>query len=254
MKGMFKSGLISLFVTCMVFMAFTIQRDLVTIYLVGDSTMSDKNPSAFPETGWGMPFMYFFDSTVSVENHAMNGRSTKSFMEEGRWASVVEKLKKDDWVFIQFGHNDEVPSKVGRYTTPEEFQHNLRTYVRETRNKGANPVFLTPVARRKFDEQGNLQDTHAQYSQLVREVADRERVPLIDLDKMSQQLLSDMGEEKSKYLYLHLAANEHPNYPTGKEDDTHFNELGARMMAQLVLAEIRQLDLEIAERIITRTR
>lgn len=223
------------------------QKDTAAIYLIGDSTMSVKSVSEYPETGWGMPFVYFFDESVEVENHAMNGRSTKSFMEEGRWTPVVEKLKKGDWVFVQFGHNDEVPSKVGRYTTPEQFQGNLKQYVTDARSKGAKPILVTPVARRKFDEKGKLQDTHEQYSQLVREVAAQEKVPLVDLDKRSQELLTDLGPEKSKLLYLHLEPGAHPNYPDGEEDDTHFNELGARMMAQLVLDEIRQLDLELVD-------
>lgn len=225
-------------------------RSSIVIYLIGDSTMSVKETGAYPETGWGMPFVYFFDSTVSVENHAVNGRSTKSFMEENRWKPIVDKLEKGDYVLIQFGHNDEVPSKVGRYTTPEEYQGNLRKYVRDTKSKGANPILITPVSRRSFDDQGMLLDTHKEYSELVRQVAHAEKVPLIDLDKKSQRVLSEIGAENSKYLYLHLEAGEHPNYPGGKEDNTHLNELGARIVAQLVLGGIVENDQEIANRIV----
>ena len=212
--------------------------------------MADKEVSAYPETGWGMPFAYFFDSTVVVENHAVNGRSTKSFLQEDRWQPVVDLLEEGDYVFIQFGHNDEVPSKVGRYTTPDEFKANLTRYVTETRDNNANPVLLTPVARRKFDETGKIVGTHDQYSEIVRTVAKELQVPLIDLDQKSQAMLQEMGDENSKMLFNWLTSDEHPNYPDGSQDDTHFNELGARKMAQLVLAEIRSQDLLLANRIV----
>ncbi len=232
-------------------MSFLIQqKDPIKVYLIGDSTMSVKEVEDYPETGWGMPFVYFFDESVEVENHAKNGRSTKSFIAENRWEPVLENLQPDDYVFIQFGHNDEVKSKVGRYTTPEEYSANLSRFVEESRSKGAKPILLTPVARRKFNEAGEVQGTHEQYSAIVRKVASELQVPLIDMDKKSQSLLQEMGPEKSILLYMHLEPGEHPNYPEGVEDDTHFNELGARKMAQLVLAEIRNLDMDLADRIV----
>ena len=235
-------------------MAFSLlQEEATVIYLIGDSTCAEKEIDAYPETGWGMPFASFFDESIKVDNRAKNGRSTKSFMEEGRWDAVLETLRQGDYVFIQFGHNDEVPSKVGRYTTPEEFQTNLRRYVMDARSKGALPVLLTPVTRRSF-ENGVLVDTHAQYAELVREVAASEHVLLIDMTTLSTELVSELGERESKWLYHHLEAGEHPNYPNGKADDTHFNEIGARKMAQLVLSGIRTLDLDLKKHIVTGTR
>ncbi|WP_421896687.1 rhamnogalacturonan acetylesterase [Marinoscillum sp.] len=235
-------------------MAFgLLQEEPTVIYLIGDSTCAEKEIDAYPETGWGMPFAFFFDELIKVDNRAKNGRSTKSFMEEGRWDAVLEILRQGDYVFIQFGHNDEVPSKVGRYTTPEEFQTNLRQYVMDARSKDALPVLLTPVTRRSF-ENGVLVDTHAQYAELVREVAASEHVPLIDMTTLSTELVSELGECESKWLYHHLEAGEHPNYPNGKADDTHFNEIGARKMAQLVLSGIRTLDLDLKKHIVTGTR
>src|SRR5687768_4757833 len=131
-----------------------IRKDNLTIYLIGDSTMADKSVRAYPETGWGTPFRHFFDSTVRVENHAKNGRSTKGFREENLWQPVLAKLQPGDYVFIQFGHNDESPEKIGRYTTPQQFKNNLLQYVEETRKKKATPLLLTPVARRSFDSSG----------------------------------------------------------------------------------------------------
>ncbi|MDB5252892.1 MAG: rhamnogalacturonan acetylesterase [Flaviaesturariibacter sp.] len=221
----------------------------IKVWLVGDSTCANKEVRAYPETGWGMPFSSFFDSTITVDNRAKNGRSTKSFRAEGLWAPVLNQLSEGDYVFLQFGHNDEGKEKVGRYTTPEEFKANLLQYVMEARAKKALPVLLTPVARRTFDANGNVTESHPVYSDVVRAVAREAQVPLIDLDAQSMALLQSMGKDASAYLYNHLAPGEHPNYPDGRSDDTHFNELGARKMAGLVLAGIRELKLGLADHI-----
>jgi len=221
--------------------AFTLeQKKKMKVWLIGDSTMANKEITAYPETGWGMPFTHFFDSTVEVDNRAKNGRSTKSFMAEGLWKPVVDNLQEGDYVLIQFGHNDEVKTKA-TYTTEDEFVNNLRQYVNETRMKKAIPVLITPVARRKFDSTGMLEDTHKVYSALVRAVALKDHVSLIDLDQKSQALLKQYGPDASKYLFNYLDAGEHPNYPEGRKDDTHFSELGARRMAEIVLIEIRSI-------------
>ena len=224
--------------------------DRITVYLIGDSTMAQKTVAAFPETGWGMPFANMFDSTVVVDNRAKNGRSTRTFISENLWQPVAGALNPGDYVFIQFGHNDESKEKTDRYTSPEDYKQNLLKFISETRAKRANPVLLTPVTRRQFRD-GKIQATHPEYSELVRKVALEQGVPFIDLDNLSRELLQDFGEEQSKLLFLHLAPGEHPNYPDGKTDNTHFNELGARKMAQIVLREITNLDLELAGRIAT---
>jgi lysophospholipase L1-like esterase len=227
---------------------FPVQKKL-TVYLVGDSTCANKEIKAFPETGWGMPFRYFFDSSVHVDNRALNGRSTKSFITEGRWKPVVDNLQEGDYVFIQFGHNDEVQTKSAS-TKPDEFKNNLVKYVSETRAKKALPVLITPVARRKFDASGKVVGTHDEYSAIVRTVAREQNVPLIELDLKSQAVLQQMGPETSKLLFNYLEPNEHPNYPEGRQDDTHFSELGARRMAEIVLAEVQNLKLELADHIV----
>jgi len=170
-------------------------------------------------------------------------------MEEGLWQPVVDQLQEGDYVLIQFGHNDEVPTKKS-YATPEEFTNNLIRYVTDTRDKKGIPVLITPVARRKFDSSGHIMETHEQYARLVRQVAQQYQVPLIDLDEKSQVLLQQLGAETSKCLFNYLAPGEHPNYPEGKADDTHFNELGARKMAEIVLAEIKQLHLELSKHVV----
>jgi lysophospholipase L1-like esterase len=222
----------------------------IKIWLVGDSTMSDKKTEAYPETGWGMPFKYFFDSTVVVDNRAQNGRSTKTFIAEGRWQAVMDGLNEGDYVFIQFGHNDEVPTKVNSYVTEDVFKTNLVRFVKEVRSKNGVPVLLTPVARRKFDSAGTVEETHEKYAAVVRTVAKEEKVLFIDLDEKSKALLQQFGVENSKLLFNQLQPGEHPNYPEGKEDNTHFNELGARKVAELVLAEIKEQKFDITNRIV----
>jgi lysophospholipase L1-like esterase len=211
--------------------------------------MSIKEEKAYPETGWGMPFTYFWDTTVVVENLAKNGRSTSSFRNEGLWKKVFDGAGEGDYVFIQFGHNDEVSTKK-TYTTEAEFRNNLKQYVSEARSKKATPILLTPMARRKFDAAGKIEGTHDVYSQIVRDVAKEEKVVLFDMDKKTQLLYQQFGVENSKLLFLQLKPGEHPNYPDGKEDNTHFSELGARLIAQIVLKEIKELKLDLTERII----
>ncbi|MBV4360391.1 rhamnogalacturonan acetylesterase [Pinibacter aurantiacus] len=230
-------------------LSFIPPKKKLTIYLAGDSTMADKKVAAFPKTGWGTRFRNFFDSSVSIVNKAQNGRSTRTFMTDGLWKQIADSLQADDYVLIQFGHNDEVPTKAAA-TTEKEFRSNLNLYIEQTRSKKAMPVLITPVTRRSFDSSGNLQDTHARYAQIIRETAAENKVLLIDLDKESMALLLRFGPERSKWLYNHLQPGENPNYPDGKADDTHFNEMGARKMAEIVLADLRKLSPEIDSRVI----
>ena len=225
------------------------QKKKIRVFLAGDSTISIKEPKAYPETGWGMPFVHFWDSTVSIINRAKNGRSTRTFIEESLWKSIYDEAGEGDYVFIQFGHNDESKEKVDRYTTPEDYKRNLTRFINESRQKKAIPILLTPVSRRKFKD-GKALETHEVYSALVKEVAKATNVPLIDLDQKSRELYQQMGEETSKLLFLQLQPGEHPNYPDGKVDNTHFSELGARLIAQIMLKEIKALPHELKTRIV----
>jgi len=230
--------------------SFALPPKKITIWMIGDSTMAIKDPKAFPETGWGMPFVQFWDSTVRVDNRAKNGRSSKSFTAEGLWKPVIGNMSEGDYLIIQFGHNDESKDKGERYSAPEEFKANLTSYITQAKSKKAIPILITPVGRRKFDETGKVRDTHLGYSDLVKQVAKEQNTLLIDLDKKSQELLQQFGKENSKWLFLQLNPGEHPNYPEGRNDNTHFNELGARLVAQLVLKEIREMKLELADRVV----
>jgi lysophospholipase L1-like esterase len=161
---------------------------------------------------------------------------------------LLAAYKEGDYVLIQFGHNDEVLTKKS-YINEQGYRDNLARFIRETRDKKANPVLLTPVARRKFDTTGTIVGTHEVYSAIVRKLAAEQKVPLIDLDRESQALLQKLGPEESKKLFNYLAPGESVNYPEGRADDTHFSELGARKMAQIVLEGIRSLKLEFARHI-----
>lgn len=221
----------------------------ITIYLAGDSTMAEKLPTKRPETGWGEFLQSAFDSGhVRVENHAKNGRSTRTFLSEGLWQEIVDKLTPGDYVFIQFGHNDESKQKTDRYTSPEDYRANLVRMIRDVRSKQANPVLLTPVMRRKFDKQGNFVDAHPpEYPQSVRDVAAEQKVTLIDMHRASEKVLKQYGDEPSRKLFLQLKPGENPNYPNGVEDNTHFNPVGAKVMCDLAVQAIRELKLQIAQ-------
>ncbi len=208
----------------------------LTIFLAGDSTMAIKDPGVYPEIGWGMPFVQFWDSTVRVVNMAKNGRSTKTFISEGLWKSIRENIKNGDYVVIQFGHNDEAPTKLS-YTPADSFKLNLIGFIQDVKEKGGHPVLCTPVSRRKFDSNGNTLETHP-YTSLVKEVAANTSVAFIDLDSLSRELYQKFGPEHSRWLFLQLQPGEHPNYPEGKIDNTHFNELGARLIAQIIFKEM----------------
>lgn len=227
------------FFVALLLMSFSPDQKKIKIFLAGDSTMSIKSEKNYPETGWGMPFIHFWNENITVVNKAKNGRSTKTFLSEGLWKQIMDEASAGDYVFIQFGHNDEVKSKVNSYTTPDEFTSNLKKYIADAREKKMVPVLLTPVARRKFNPEGKIEETHKEYSDLVRKLAAEEKLFFIDLDAPSMQLYQQFGVEQSKLLFCQLKPGEHPNYPDGKDDNTHFNELGARLIAQLVLKEIR---------------
>lgn len=217
------------------------QKSPPTIFLAGDSTCAAKLAEKRPETGWGEMFGKFFkDGKVVIENRAVNGRSTKTFIAENRWQEIVDDLRKGDYVFVQFGHNDSSRDKGERYTPPEDYRKNLIRFIEQTRAKKANIVLLTPVMRRRFDKDGKFYDTHGEYPEIVRAVAKEYKVPLIDAHRASEKLLVGLGAEDSKKLFLILKQGESANYPNGLEDNTHFNEKGAEEIAKLVAEGIRE--------------
>jgi lysophospholipase L1-like esterase len=215
-------------------------RPSFTIFMIGDSTMADKPViPANPERGWGQLLPMYFQDGVRIENHAVNGRSTKSFIDQGRWATVTNRLRPGDYVIIQFGHNDEKKNDASRYTEPfSGFKTNRARFVRETRAHRATPILATPGARRKFDDHGNLVDTHGDYVTAVRQLAQEQQTPLLDLHRDSTELLARLGPESSKRLYDWIPEGEFERDPKGLSDDTHFNACGASRMCDLAVVEI----------------
>lgn len=226
----------------------------IKVWMIGDSTMCIYGPERTPLTGWGMPFAVFFDSTVQVDNRARGGRSTRTFISENRWQPISDSMQEGDYVLIQFGHNDEAKEEKykDRYTSPEDYRKNLIRFITETRSKKAFPVLITPVSRMRFDKEGKAQETHVEYSAIVIDVAKTQNVPVVDLDRESRDLYQKLGPEATKLLFMQLEPGEHPFYPEGSKDNTHFNELGARKMAQIVLAAIRSLDIELTKHIVVK--
>lgn len=234
---------------------------VITVYMIGDSTMANKSLDAGnQERGWGHVLGGYFTEDVRVENHAVNGRSSKSFIDEGRWDAVVNKIRPGDYVFIQFGHNDE-KADPKRHTDPgTTFDENLRKFVRETRAKGGIPVLFNSIVRRNFGanpqavaaddvrseqsddivEGDTLVDTHGKYLDSPRNVAREMGVTFIDLNKATKDLVESMGVEGSKELFMWIPKGVSPACPKGRQDNTHLNVYGARKVAKLAVQAIEK--------------
>lgn len=214
-----------------------------TLFLIGDSTMSNKDhPDKNPEHGWGQVLSQFLTPNIDLQNYAMNGRSSKSFRTEGRWDKLEKQLKKGDFVIIQFGHNDQKLKDSTKFTNPHtQYRANLERYVNETRAKGATPVLMTSIVRRNFNEHGVLIDTHKEYPLVVRMVAKEMNVDFVDMQLLTEQLEISYGPEKSKLLHLHFKQGEHPYYTKDKADDTHLSKLGADSVAQLAINALKKM-------------
>ena len=211
----------------------------ITIFLVGDSTCATKKlDKQNPERGWGHMFQPFFDGGVIVENHAVNGRSTKSFRTEGRWDKVIERMEDNDYVFIEFGHNDAKINDSTRYSSPDEYAENLRRFVFEVRSHGGIPILLTPIVRRHWQD-GVLLDTHGKYLAAMKRVADEEEVMLFDMEKVTRKWVSSLGDEPSRAYFMNVEAGICPLYPDGKIDNTHLNVRGAKQVARFVIEFIK---------------
>lgn len=214
--------------------------------MAGDSTMAIKADNKRPETGWGEPFASMFDGRLSIENRAQNGRSTRTFINEGRWGLIIEALNPDDVVIIEFGHNDEFESKKERYTTPAQFKANLFRMIEDVRSRGAEAILLSPIARRKFSDGHASKETHP-YGDIVDEVATESGVFFVDLEALTIAWLEGLGEEKSRSMFLQLAPGLHPNYPSGVNDNTHLNNAGAKAVAEIVIQQLLARKHRLAE-------
>uniref|UniRef100_A0AAU3H293 Rhamnogalacturonan acetylesterase n=1 Tax=Streptomyces sp. NBC_01401 TaxID=2903854 RepID=A0AAU3H293_9ACTN len=204
-----------------------------TLHIAGDSTAARKYADAAPETGWGMALPFFLGRALTVANHAVNGRSSKSFVEEGRLAALLDGVRPGDLVLIQFGHNDEKTEDPDRGTDPyTTYQDYLRQYVKGARDRRAEPVLITPVERRSFTEDGAARPTHGEYPAAMRALASDEGVTLLDIQALSLARWQELGPEGTEALFNWLEPGESPNYPEGQQDNTHFRPDGAVEVAR----------------------
>ena len=253
-----RMNLLAVFMVMLMLPAFTTEKT-ITIFMIGDSTMANKSLEGNnQERGWGHVLGGFFSEDIVVDNHAMNGRSSKSFIDEGRWDAVLKKMKPGDYVFIQFGHNDEKP-KPDRHTDPgTTFDANLKRFVEEARAKGGIPVLFNSIVRRNFRVNENavtdddfrkdkleeakegevLIDTHGEYLNSPRNVAKELNVPFVDMNKLTHDLVQGMGAEASKKLFMWMPEGVYAACPKGRQDNTHLNVYGARTIAKITVEAI----------------
>lgn len=222
-------------------------KNKITIYIAGDSTAAVKTKDKRPETGWGEAFQPFFKENVRIENRALNGRSTKTFINQGHLADIEKSIQPGDYLFIQFGHNDQKIEDPERGTQPYgDYQENLLKFVDGARRKQAIPILLTPVTRRMFDSDNRIDSMSVgDFPKAMVNLAVKNNIAVLDIHKMTREFMDAAGKAESKEYYLHLAPGQSENYPDGNNDNTHFNEKGAKAVAKLIITAIKESDLPI---------
>ena len=242
--------------------AFSFKSKVTTIYLIGDSTVADYSleenyqTKKFPQVGWGQVFQPFFhkDSLklvsnilgaakdVKIEDRAKGGRSTRTFFQEGRWASVYNLLQKGDVVMMQFGHNDASVEKTERYVNIEGYKEFLRLFINQTKEKGAIPIVITPVARNYPWKDGKLTNVHGDYPQAAIDVAKELKVKYIDLNGLSMNFFSSKGQDYvTTNYFMNFETGKYPAFPDGQKDNTHFQTQGGIEVARLVFEAMKKL-------------
>ncbi|MEL1252474.1 rhamnogalacturonan acetylesterase [Flavobacterium sp. DGU38] len=250
------------FLVVLVLSAFSLKSKVTTIYLIGDSTVADYSlekdyeSKRFPQVGWGQVFQPFFQKDslklvknilgnakeVKIDDRAKGGRSTRTFFQEGRWAAVYKTLQKGDVVMMQFGHNDSSEEKTERYVNIEGYKEFLRLFINQTREKGATPIVLTPVARNYPWKDGKLSNVHGEYPQAARDVAKELNVKLIDLNELSMEFFSAKGKDfVTQNYFMNFEGNLYPGFPTGQKDNTHFQTAGGKEVARLVFNAMKKI-------------
>lgn len=220
--------------------------NVTTIFLAGNSTVVDQDNE--PWASWGQMITYFFDDNICIANYAESGERTDTFIKAKRLKKALSEMKAGDYMFIEFGHNDQKLKGpgCGAYYS---FAMYLKTFVDEIRAKGGIPIFVTPTQRRSFDNNGHIKDTHEDYPDAMRWVAEKENIPVIELNKLTRTLYEAMGVEESKKLFVHYPAGSYPGQTTALADNTHFNPFGAYEIAKCVIEEIKRLNLPFVKNI-----
>lgn len=216
-----------------------VQTSAPRLHLVGDSTMADKPNLAYPERGWGMLLREFMHPSLTIVNHAANGRSTLRFLNEGRWQLLLSELRRGDYVLLQFGHNDQKKDDPARYAPAFGlYQQLLTRFIEELRSKGAIALLATPICRRSFNADGVLETNLQEYAEAMRQVADATHTPLIDLQTLSCNDLQRFGPVQSQAYYIQVPAGLYAQFPQGKIDNTHLSTQGATWIAQHFVRDI----------------
>ncbi|OKP69105.1 G-D-S-L family lipolytic protein [Paenibacillus sp. P3E] len=218
-----------------------------TVYIAGDSTVQTYDPYWKPQAGWGQMLGKFFTTAVEFNNHAIGGRSSKSFIVEGRLDEILREIKPGDYFLVQFGHNDSTISVPDRYASPADYKNYLKTYVQGTRQRGATPILLTPMGRRDYNaEKGQFNVSFLEYVQAMKEVATELNVELVDLSSRSVAYYNSIGFEATRAVFLYTDPGVYAAFPAGSSDNTHFQEYGAIQMARLIAGGIAALDIPLS--------
>ncbi len=225
----------SLMLICL-FAAFTPPQKN-SVWLIGDSTMAWKKPERAPESGWGEGLKRYASAGTTIHNHAASGRSTLSFINEGRWDAVLDSLQAGDFLIIQFGHNDEKEDPKLHTEAFGTFKENLGRFIAEARGKGAIPLLCSSIVRRQFDEEANLLDTHGDYIIATEQLAAETETAYVDMEALTREKVIELGPEESKSLYT---------FTSRKQDSTHPNQHGAEVYAGLFVSDLKAQGLELS--------
>ncbi len=225
------------------FVACENQPQHINIFIAGDSTAQTQNPEKTVMRGWGQVFQSYFDTTVTVQNRAMGGRSTKTFISEERWQKILDDIQPNDYVIIQFGHND-ASTRPERHASYPDYKQNLITMVNQAREKQANPILATSIVMRTFKGRSLVDDRLLGYPAITRQVADSLNVPMIDAYVKTRDMIIMMGDSASKSLYMWVEPGIDKNRPDGSQDDTHLQEPGAHAVAKIIAEEIKKQNLK----------
>lgn len=222
--------------------------NVTTIFLCGDSTVVDQDIE--PWASWGQMFPWFFDTSVAVANYAESGERTDTFIGAGRLRKILSVMQPGDYVFVEFGHNDQKINDRPGGGAYYYFATQLKTFIDEVRAKGGIPVLVSPTHRRNFDSEGKVVETHLDYPEAMEWVARRENVPFIDLHSMSADFYEALGPEGSKEAFVHYKAGSYPGMTADVADNTHFNTYGAFELAKCVVAGMKHINLPVAGHVV----
>lgn len=214
--------------------------NMVTLFLFGDSTCQTNLQDTYPQHGWGQVIPEYLNEDVRVINLARNGRSTKSFITEERYEPALRNIKKGDFLFIQFGHNDEKEDEARKTDPWSTYQDNLRFFISIARNVGATPVLISSIYRRKFVDGKLVDNCHLDFPSSMEALAKKENVIYIDGTKLTKDALNKIGEKESRKFFMNFDPNIYENYPEGKEDNTHLRYEGAKFVCDLIVPELKK--------------